>query len=138
MPNTPQNYLASGTIRPARFITVSEDFNAAESNANDRIAGVSMDASNKAPIPEVTTNNAAEVGEHFRSFGIGDLCLLEVGAAVAFDDRLKADADGKGVPIATTGTTIQHIGARAVQAAAASGEKIQVEVLIYSERPALS
>jgi hypothetical protein len=50
---------------------------------------------------------------------------------------LKSDADGKGVPIATTGTTIQQYGAMALESGK-SGEKIRVFIMLGSERPAIT
>ena len=141
MPNTPAQWIANGDIRPCRFIkadvTAGKDHYALECDANDRIDGISQEGTNKAQTPDITATLAAAAAEQFRAFGPGDQCLLELGGTVVQGDRLKSDADGKGVAIATSGTTIQQIGARALSAGA-SGEKIPVEVTIYSERPALS
>lgn len=130
--------VAGGDIRPARFIKLSgaADYTALESDANERVFGISIDAAQDAPIPSADAD-AADDGDQFRYFSIGDECLLELGGTVAAADLLKSDADGKGVVIATTGTTIQNIGARAIEAGV-SGEKIRVQVTIYSERPALT
>lgn len=132
------NMMANGDIRPARFVKISADHKVQECDANDRIFGVAQDGGNKAPIPETTTILAGEDGQNMAIWQEGEECLLEVGAAVTQNDRLKADADGKGVAIATTGTTIQHFGAVALQDGAADATLIRVRVQIGSERPALT
>lgn len=139
MPNTPASWIAGGNIFPSRFIKAdaTADHTALQADANARIVGISHDSTNKPPIPDVTSQHVAESGQQFRSFGEGDQCLLELGGTVAAADLLKADADGKGVAIATTGTTIQNVGARA-KVAGSAGHKIPVDIVIYSERPALA
>jgi hypothetical protein len=52
---------------------------------------------------------------------------------------LGADANGRAVAIATTGTTIQNYGAVALQASTAAGQKVLCLVLpLQKVRPALS
>lgn len=138
MPNTPPNLLASGTIRPCRFVKISGAFQCAEADANEDVIGVSMEGTNTAPLSDlVTSDNAAVSGDSLRIFGNGDTCLLQIGDTVTYGQRLKSDADGKGVPVATTGTTIQYYGARALQSGSAS-EKIWVQIEIGVIRPALA
>jgi hypothetical protein len=129
--------LAGGDIRPCRFVkqSASEDYNLLEADANDPLVGISQSGTNVAPIPNVTSDKAAIAGQQFRVHRPGESCLLELGGTVAAGDRLKSDADGKGVAIATSGTTPQRYGGVAMQAGV-SGEKIQVEVQIGVESPA--
>ena len=54
---------------------------------------------------------------------------------VTRDGWIKSDADGKGVAAATTGTTVQQIGARALQSGI-SGQKILVYVWPMPHLPA--
>ena len=131
--------MAQGDVRPSRFVKIDPDNDrgALESDANERVIGISMEGSREAPIPSVTTALAAQDGEQMHFYGQGEICLLELGGTVSSNDRLKSDADGKGVVIATTGTTIQHFGAVALRDGV-SGDKIEVQVLIGSERPALA
>lgn len=138
MPATPPNYVAVGQIRPSRFVTLVDDFAVEEADANEIICGIAMEGTRTAPISDVvTTNIAAESGDSLQVYGDGEECLLECGDTVVAGNRLKSDADGKGVPMATTGTTIQHYGAQALQDGAAS-ELIRVFIRIGSERPALA
>ena len=135
-------YVAAGTIRRARFVKLNPSANnqVLEADANEIVFGISQVGGRDAPIPENTTDppNAAVIGDHLNVHQLGVECLLEAGSGGwAADARLKSDADGKGVAIATTGTTIQHVGARALEAASA-GELGRVVVMITSERPALT
>lgn len=129
--------LAGGDIYPCRFVKQSavEDYNVLQAGANEPIKGISQAGTNTAPIPGVTSDKAAVSGGQLRVHSPPETCLLELGGTVAAGDLLKSDADGKGVAIATSGTTPQRYGARAQQAGV-SGVKIQVEVVIGVESPA--
>ncbi len=131
------NYLAAGTIRTCRFVTNDSDFGLTEADANEKVYGISQEGTNKAPIPDVTTDYAAESGEQFRCYQDGEICLLQLGDTVTVQQDLKADSDGKGVPALLTGTTVQQIGAVALQGGAAD-EKILVRVRIDSKLPAVA
>jgi hypothetical protein len=140
MPQASPNLVARGNIAPCRFVMqdTATDHGALQATANANIIGVSCEGADRPPLSDlIATNYAARDGETFRLHGDGDITTLELGDTVTAGDRLKSDADGKGVPIATTGTTIQKIGARALESGVA-GEKVRVQVLIAgSERPAL-
>lgn len=140
MPQTPPNLLAGGTIAPHRFVMLdtSNDRYALQATANAKIIGICAGQTNQAPLSDlVTTANHATSGQQVRLYGEGDETLLEAGGTITTGDRLKADSDGKGVAIATTGTAIQYIGAHALEDAS-SGELTPVQISIYSERPALA
>lgn len=141
MPNTPPFLKAGGDIYPCRFVKLSAaaDHTGLQAGDNEASIGVSMEGSNYPPLSDlVSTTKAAEDGEYFRLFGDGDQCLLEIGLAVTRGQRLKPDANGRGVPVATTGTTLQNVGAVALASGTASGEKIPVQVLCMRDtRPAL-
>lgn len=137
MPNTPPALQASGTIRTSRFVKISGEFTCAECDANDPIIGVSYQGSNSAPIPDSTQGNAAISGQVPRLYGEGDECLLELGDTVSAGAYLKSDADGKGVPALTTGTTVQNVGAIALQDGV-SGALIRVAVHLERRLPAAS
>lgn len=140
MPRPQPTRVAKGNIYPCRFVKLdsSNDFGALQCGANDAPIGISHDGTNLPSVSGlITATYHAVDGQPVRMHGEGDVGLLELGDTVADNDRLKADADGKGVPIATTGTTIQNVGARALQAGAAD-QKILVQLEFYSERPALS
>ncbi|GAB6165613.1 hypothetical protein JCM19992_16130 [Thermostilla marina] len=138
MPNTPPQLVAAGDIRPCRFVKIAAQHKAAECDANELPIGVSQQGTDKPEIENLSSATlAAAAGESLQIYSVGDVCLLEAGATINAGDRLKSDADGKGVPIATTGTALQNYGAVALQDGAA-GELVRVFVLIGSERPALA
>ncbi len=141
MPNTPPRLVAGGDIRPCRFVKMSTaaDDRGLECDANELPIGISYENGKYPPLNDlVTTNNHAAAGDPIGLYGDGDQCLLELGSGGATrGGRLKSDADGKGVAIATTGTTIQNYGAIALESGS-EGEKIRVFILIGSERPALT
>ncbi len=142
MANTPPLLVANGNILPCRFLKLdaTADDRCLQAAANDKIIGISMEGARLPPLSDmVTTNYHAIAGDPVQIYGDGDVCLVEAGAAVAVGDYLKADADGKGIPIATAGTTLQRYGAQALQAASGAGVKIRVAVMAgRSERPALA
>lgn len=141
MPRPQPQFVAGGDIYPHRFLKISTaaDFTALQATANDQIIGISGPGSNYPPLNDlVTTNKHATSGQPVDINGDGDACLLELGGTVTRGDRLKADSNGKGVAIATSGTTIQQFGAVALQSGS-SGEFIYVQVTsLRSERPALA
>lgn len=141
MPNTPPRLVAGGNIYPCRFVKMSTaaDDRGLQATANDAPIGISYPEGRYAPLSDVvTTNYHAIEGDPIGLYGDGEQCLLELGSGGATrGGRLKADADGKGVAVATTGTTIQQFGAVALESGSES-EKIRVFVLLGSERPALT
>lgn len=141
MANTPPNLIAGGSIHPSRFVTIDTGHNdtCAVATANAKIIGITMEGTNYPPLSDLSLDgHAADEGDYVKLYGLGDVCLLEAGDVITAGDRLKSDSTGRGVPIATTGTTIQHIGAIALEAAAAAGAMIRVLIVMYSERPALT
>lgn len=140
MPNTPPRLAAGGTIYPCRFVKMSTaaDDRGLQATANDAPIGISYDSGKYAPLSDLVSDNPhAVAGDSIGLYGDGDQCLLELGGSVTRGGRIKSDADGKGVAVATTGTTIQQYGAIALESGSTS-EKIRVFVLLGSERPALT
>jgi hypothetical protein len=141
MPNTPPNLVAGGNIYPCRFCTLSTsyDMTVVQCGANEDVIGVSQEGTNSPPLSDVTVSTyAAADGQNMRMFGEGDVCLIEAGDVITRGGRLKSDSVGRAVPIATTGTTRQKIGAIALQSAAAAGNKILCQVRFETDRPALT
>lgn len=141
MSQTGPQLVANGNIRPFRFVkidtTAGNSHFGLEADANDKLIGVCGGETNQPPLSDlVSTNYHAQAGQHIKLHPDGEETLLQLGGTVVQGDRLKSDNDGQGVVIATTGTTIQHYGAIALEAGD-SGERIRVQVLIGSERPAL-
>lgn len=142
MSTTSPSYVAVGTIRPCRVVKAyaSADYAVQEASTNEFGIGISMEATEEAPIPGASTNAATglttaplPVGVH----GPGELCKLELGGTVSAGDLIKSDASGKGVVALLTGTTIQNIVARALQGGD-SGDKIDVVVQSWKLLPAVA
>ena len=132
--------MANGDIRPARFVELQNDSGVAkaiEANANEKVIGISQDGTNTAPIPGITSTNAAESGQTLRVHVEGEETLLELGGTVAAAAFVKSDGDGKGVAALTTGTVTQEIGAVALESGV-SGDLIRVKVQIHRHRPAIA
>lgn len=128
---------ATGTIRCSRFVKMDSGANNSvkEADANEQTIGISQAGGRVAPIPEVTTTpvEAAQSGENLQVFALGQSCLLEIGSGgCSPGSKLKSDADGKGVAIATGTGVIQRIGAIALESASAS-EFAMVQVVLFSE-----
>lgn len=121
--------IATGDIYPARFVKAGAGgFSVTQCGANDPVFGVSQFGTNGPPIPGVTFDKAATVGQTLRVHKPGEQCFVQAGAAITSGNRLKADADGKGIPLAG-GTTAEQFGAVALQDAS-TGEFCAVEVVI--------
>jgi hypothetical protein len=142
MSGNSNNFVAGGTIRPSRFVIgdSSNDNRVLESGANgEQLVGVSQPGSNTVPLSDlVSTTNAATVGQPVKVYGLGDFCLIEAGAAVTRFSLLKSDSVGRGVDIATSGTTQQFYGALALEDASAAGELIRCQIIIGDTYPALA
>lgn len=135
-------FTAAGTIRRARFVNVyaSANHQIEEADANDRTIGIATDSGRAAAIPAETADppEAAQAGEQVLVHFPGEIALLEIGSGgCTAGGELKSDADGKGVARATTGTTVQEVGAVALETAG-EGELAKVLVVYYSHRPALA
>lgn len=119
------NFIAGGNIRCSRFVkqSTAADNTVLEADAGERTIGISQEGGREPPLPSVTTMYAAQAGDNIHVYGDTEQCLLELGDTVVRGDRLKSDADGKGVPAATT----DLFGAIALTSGA-SGEKIRVQV----------
>ncbi|HPP54277.1 MAG TPA: DUF2190 family protein [Thermoguttaceae bacterium] len=134
------SFVASGNIQPSRFVVLSGVRQVAQAGDNGEILGVSQEGSNRAPLQDlVGTVYAAQAGESLLVYSAGEMCLVEAGAAITAGQLLKSDAQGRAVPVAATGATIQNYGAIALEAAAAAGEKVLVLVTpLQKVRPALT
>lgn len=134
-------FRAADNTMPSRFVSlVSGGTNsAAESSDNAEIIGVSQEGTRSFPQQSVMGELAATTDETFACYSVGEVCLVVAGAAFNVGTLLKSDSDGRAVPIATTGTTIQNYGAVALEQATAAGQKIRCLVVPFGKvRPALS
>ncbi len=138
MPNTPPALVANGNIFPSRFVTptTSTDHRGQQATANSPIIGITRDETNRPPIVDPAITNPgyhAIAGEPIRMIGDGEIGYIQSGDAITAGDRLKSDANGKAIPIATTGDVLQQVGAIALESAAAADLKIRVQVQIGAQ-----
>jgi hypothetical protein len=119
------NFLAGGNIYPARFVTYSGANTVTQAGAGNKVFGISQVGTNTAPVPEVTSQYAAQSGQQLEVFGDNDETSLELGGTVSAGDELKSDSNGKGVVLAGSGA--ENIGAVALEAGT-SGQLIKVRV----------
>ncbi len=132
--------VARGNIAPFRFVRVdtTTENGCVQAGDNTDVIGVAQGGTNKPEVSGmITSQYAAENGQPVRVAGVGSITLLEVGGTVTPGQYLKSDSQGRGVPVATTGTVIQNYGAIALQGGS-TGSIIRVMVLIGKVRPALS
>lgn len=120
-------FIADGNIAPMCFVKASGasgDNRCLQAGAGDPIIGISQQQQRNAPWGPLQDGYAAKQGEQLRVFGLGEVTWLLVGGTVAVGNRLKSDANGKG--IATTADGDEY-GAIALEAGT-SGQQIRVQV----------
>lgn len=132
--------VAGGTIRRSRFVKASTaaDNTLLEADANEEIVGVSLEAPKAPPIDGASATEIAVATDPIPYYPEGKICLLEIGSGgVTRGANIKSDADGKGVLAATTGTTMQWVGAKALETAS-EGEFARVLIKSFPIYPALA
>lgn len=132
MANPAPQWIASGNIYPSRFVKqpVGTGFTVAQATLNANIVGISQEGTDTAPGTG-GSGYAATDGENLKVYSLTDQCLLMAGAGGWLaGNRLESDADGKGIPIAGGSAVSTHIGAIALDNAAA-GELVLVQIVRY-------
>lgn len=132
---------AGGNITTASFVKVSTaaPHTCLQAGANEEVIGISQEGT-KYPqgLQGLSNTYAAESGDGIQLFGLGDICRIRAGSGGFTKGlNLKSDTNGDAVPVATTGTTIQNVGARALEDAA-EGELGEVQIIFLAIRPALA
>lgn len=114
--------VANGNIAPSRFAKqdTTADNKCLQADAGAKIIAVTQRGTRNPPYSSLDDGFAAIAGESLQLYGPGETCVLELGGTVAAGDRLKADANGKGV---TAGSGDEY-GFRAGQAGT-SGKLIE-------------
>ena len=123
---------ANGNIAPSRFVKTDTtgDGLALQAGAGDKILGVSQAGTRRTPYGGLDDGFAAIAGEDLEVFVQGEHnVMLELGGTVVAGDRLKSDANGKGI---TTTTTGDEMGA-ATDVAGTSGQVIPVRMISPSQ-----
>lgn len=131
---------AGGNIATHSFVKLSTSANstALQAGDNEFVIGIAQVGPKEPPGLSGASTNAAESGDNVQIFGLGDICLLRAGSGGwTAGDLLKSDSNGDGVTAATTGTTVQNVGAVALETVSA-GELGLVQIQIIKHRPALA
>lgn len=119
--------IASGNIKPGRFVKISGDNTVSQCSTGERIYGISKMGTRNLALSGFDDGFVAIAGEAVHIYGPGDPgCELVLGGTVAAGDYLKSDSDGCGV---VADTNLDDYGARTAVAGVAT-EQIPVEVLI--------
>lgn len=118
--------IAGGDITEKRFVKLNgTDNTVVQAGAGEHVFGVAGQGTRNAPYSTLNDGFIAISGEPVKVFGTGEICPLVVGAAVNAGDRLKSDANGKGIPVAAA---LDEFGAVALQDGGADGVEILVRV----------
>lgn len=106
---TERSWVAGGTINPSVFVTPlsGTDNTVVQSVSGDAPIGISGPGVKFAPIPQITSNPHAQVGDELRVFQDGETCPLTLGAGGCnAGDYLKPDGNGNGIVATHTSTDI--------------------------------
>lgn len=120
-----QGFIADATIGTCRFVkmTAGKTGRVTQCGAGDKIFGISQMGIRRDLYID-SNGNAANANEPIGVFDDTDETLLELGGTVSAGDRLKSDANGKGV---ATNTNLDEYGATAIWSGVA-GDQIRVKV----------
>jgi hypothetical protein len=138
--NVSPQLLAGGNLNVMSFVKMSTaaDNTALQAGANERIIGITEAGPQDAPGTSGATAYAAAAGQITTVYGLGNIVNLVAGSGGwTRGDQLISDGSGHGVTAAATGTTVQWVGAIALENAAA-GEAGRVQIVLYPFRPALT
>lgn len=138
--NQVPSLVSGGNIYPCRFVkqSAAADYRGLQCGANEVSLGISHEGTNYPPLSDlVVSAYHAAAGDPIGLYGEGEECLLLAGDTIVRGNRIKSDADGKGVPVLTVGTVVQNVGAIA-QESCASGSMFRVQIRHESVRPALA
>lgn len=120
--------IAGGNIAPCRFVVLGTGNTVTQAGANAAVWGISDKYTRNAPLDGLDSAYAAIDGDMVNVIGPGDdEALLELGGTVSVGQRIKSDADGKGVAATAN---LDCVGAICLQAGV-SGDLVKVKPLRY-------
>jgi hypothetical protein len=100
----PASYFANGDIYPARFVKLDPaDGKVVQCLAGDLPFGISQEGTRRSPYLDAT-GRAAAAGDQLAVYTLGERAILQVNATVTPQTRLKADANGMGIPVVSPST----------------------------------
>jgi len=139
MPLYNPSFQAGGDIFPARFVTVSGEFEVSQvTTTSHPIIGVSQEGTFDPPnlatlLGGTESKLAASIGKTLKVFGLGDVCMVLAGGTIVAGAKVIAstsgstqEGKGKAITIPTTAGTHQ-VGGIALNSVAA-GEKVLIQV----------
>ena len=99
----PVSYFANGDIYPCRFVKLDPaDGRVLQCLAGDLPIGVSQEGTRRSPYMDTAPlGRAAAAGEPVLVYTLGERALLQVNGTVTPELRLKADANGMGIAVAS-------------------------------------
>lgn len=125
-------WVANADINCARFVKLisGTKYRVAQAAANEQVVGVSTQNQRAATIigTLAATGLAASVGESLDIELMGSLAWVEVGSAVVEGEWVKSDANGRAVPIATSGATKQMVAGLCLVGAANANELALIQL----------
>ena len=97
----PVSYFANGDIFPSRFVKLDPaDGKVVQCLAGDLPFGISQEGTRRSPYVD-SSGKAAAAGEPLAVYTLGERALLQVNGPVTPELRLKADANGMGIAVAS-------------------------------------
>lgn len=123
------NYKAGGNIRPSVFTMAygPAAYCVVQADGTQPILGISQEGVQNSPGTAADTGFAAASGMWLNIYQDEDHDepLLYIGDTVTGGTLLKSDANGFGIPVVLTGSTVQYVGAEA-RTGGVSGDLIRV------------
>lgn len=125
-------WVANADINCARFVKLisGTKYRVAQAVANDQVIGVSPQNQRTPTIigTLAATTLAASAGESIDIELQTSLAWVEVGSAVVEGEWVKSDANGRAVPIATSGATKQMVAGLCLVGAANANELALIQL----------
>lgn len=126
-----QGFVAGGTVPPYHFVkaSTSADMTVLVCGNNEKSIGISQEGTH-----DHDGTSAADSGDPVTVYGLGEVALVEAGTTIVRGDFLRSNAAGEAIPIDTSGSNTQNVGARALQSGA-DGDLVRVQVIQFAEVP---
>jgi hypothetical protein len=126
-----QGFRANGNISPSRIVKIDgtqPGVNVIQAAAaTGALFGIAQAGTHNAPLSGFDDGYAAIAGLDVTVFTVGDLCQVEIGAAVNAGDLLTSDGNGRAI----TATTGNYVVGQAEQNGTTLGQVIKMKVNPY-------
>lgn len=136
MAATSPNFVVSGNIRRSTFVKQISDYTVAQAGSGDQPIGVSFEGQEFPPgmsdyfagTVDQDTQYAGVSGYPMRVYGLGEICLIQAGAAIVTGNPLIPTTNGLAIPWVATGG-LQYPAAIALESTTVSGAYIRCQVI---------